>query len=343
MTERPEDREGETERIGFLLVPRFSMMALFSAVEPLRVANRLSGRALYSWHIFSVDGDPVAASNGISLVAEAAIADVPRFPVVAVCASFAPEKWASKPLLAWLRKLDRQGSQLGGIETGTAILAEAGLLRGCRATVHWENLPGFQEAYPEIEVSGELFEVDAKRFTCSGGTGAIDMVLYRIADSHGRALATAVSESLLHARIRDPHDHQRMAVGQRLRVLHPALVRIVTAMEANLEDPLTLDALASIGAVSRRQLERLFQKYLADTPSHYYMGLRLARARHLLEHTAMPILDVGLASGFGSMAYFSRAYRTQFSRSPREDRRFLQQPDQRRNGAKAGGGSVLPH
>ena len=320
-----QDKDGferdEPERIGFLLVPEFSMMALFSAVEPLRVANRLSGRPLYSWHIFSEDGEPVVASNGMSLVAEASIASVERFPCVAVCASFAPERYESKKLLAWLRRLDRQGSELGAIETGPHILAKAGLLNGFRVTLHWENLPSFVEEFPDIEVTGELFEVDGKRFTCSGGTGALDLILNRISATHGHDLAVAVSESLLHARIRSRDDHQRMALGLRLRVRNQALLKIVTGMENNLEEPLPLDDLARMGNISRRQLERLFRNFMNDTPSGYYLKLRLRRARHLLEHTSMSVLDVALASGFVSPPYFSRAYRNLFGLSPREDRR----------------------
>ena len=318
--------EDHPERIGFLLMPQFSMMALFGAVEPLRVANRLSQRDLYSWHIFSLDGGPVAASNGMSLLAEAAISEIDRFPTVIVCASFGPEHFGDKKIHAWLRRLDRQGSELGAIETGPYILAKAGLLKGYRVTLHWENVPSFAEQFPEIEVTGEIFEIDGKRFTCSGGTGALDLVLHRISATHGHELAVAVSESLLHARMRSPADHQRMALGLRLRVRNPALLKTVQAMELNLEEPMSLDELAALGNISRRQLERLFRNLLNDTPSGYYLKLRLRRARHLLEHTSMSILEVSLACGFVSPPYFSRAYRAFFDLSPREDRRMLQVP-----------------
>jgi transcriptional regulator GlxA family with amidase domain len=315
---------GEAERIGFFLASEFSMIALFSAVEPLRVANRLSGRQLYDWRLFSIDGEPVIASNGMSLVVDAGIAEVERFPTVVVCASFAVERHIDRRVLAWLRRLDRQGSELGAIETGTYILARAGLLNGHRVTLHWENAPSFAEDFPDIEVTGELFEIQGKRFTCSGGTGALDLILNRISAQHGHELAVAVSESLLHDRIRSRDDHQRMALELRLRVRNPALLSIVRAMEANLEEPLALDDLAAIGKVSRRQLERLFRNFLGDTPSSYYLKLRLRHARHLLEHTSLSILDVSLASGFVSSPYFSRAYRACFGLSPREDRRRLQ-------------------
>ncbi|MEM7172055.1 MAG: GlxA family transcriptional regulator [Pseudomonadota bacterium] len=311
------------DRVGFLLVPDFSMIGLFSAVEPLRVANRASGKNLYSWHLFSEDGAPVAASNGLSLLVESSIDEVRRFPTVIVCASFDAEKYESKKVLAWLRRLDRQGSDLGGIDTGAHVLAKAGLLNGYRATLHWENMPGFSEAFPDVNATGELYEIDRRRFTSSGGTGALDMILSRISAKHGHDLAVGVSESLLHARIRSPEEHQNMTLGLRLRARHPALLQIVQAMEDHLEDPLSLDDLANIAGISRRQLERLFRNLLDDTPSGFYLKLRLRRARYLLEQTAMSILDVSLACGFVSPPYFSRAYRGQYGFSPREDRRRL--------------------
>jgi transcriptional regulator GlxA family with amidase domain len=311
------------ERIGFLIVPQFSMMAFFSAVEPLRIANRLSGRELYGWRIFSPDGGPIEASNGMTVMADAPMAAIERCPAVFVCASFDPQLYESKALLNRLRRLDRKGTVLGGLDTGAHVLARAGLLEGYRVTLHWENLPGFAEEFPDLEVTSELFEIDRKRITCSGGTAAIDMMLHLIWARHGEALAVAVSEQLLHDRIRNPGDHQRMALGLRLGVRHPRLLSIVEAMEQSVEEPLGLDRLAALGGISRRQLERLFRSHLDDTPTGYYLKLRLRRARHLLEQTDMSVLQVAMACGFVSAPYFSRAYRGLFGRSPREDRRFL--------------------
>jgi len=313
------------ERIGFLLVPKFSMMAFFSAVEPLRVANRLSGRKLYSWHTFSIDGEPVAASNEMTLVADLPIAAVESFPTVIVCASFEPERAETRPVLAWLRRLDRKGAILGAVDTGTHILARAGVLDGYRVTLHWENLSGFREAFPELNVTGELFEMDGRRLTAAGGTAPLDMMLHLIASRHGRELSVGISEQLLHARIRNPDDHQRMAMGLRLGVRHPKLVRILETMEQTLEEPLSADKLAGVGGISRRQLERLFRSYLGHTPTGYYLKLRLDRARQLLEQTDLSVLEVGLASGFASAPYFSRAYKAQFGCSPREHRRRVRE------------------
>jgi len=309
------------ERIGFLSLPRFSMMAFFSAVEPLRVANRLHGSELYSWHVFSVDGQPVEASNGMTVVAEASLTDIKSFPTMFVNASFEPERYETKSVLAWLRRLDRQGTRLGGLESGTFILARAGLLDGCRVAVHWENAPAFMERFPRVEATQALFQVDRGRWTCSGGTSAIDLMLELIEYRHGRDLAVRVSESLLHSRMRAPDDHMRLTLGRHMSVRHPRLAKIVAAMHQNMEEPIELEKLASIGGISRRQMERLFRSYMKDTPAGLYLKLRLDRARQYLEQTDMRVVDVLLACGFASAPHFSRAYRQQFGLAPRDDRR----------------------
>ena len=315
--------EEHPEHIGFLLLPQFSMLSFFSAVEPLRIANRLSHRRLYSWHVYSRDGEPVAASNGMTLVADVSIAALPNVSTMIVCASFYPERHAEAAVLAWLRRLARRGIALGAVETGAYTLAQAGLLDGHRATLHWENLPAFAEQFPHIEATEELFEIDGKRFSCSGGTAAIDMMLHLISGRHGRDLAVGISEQMLHSRMRNPHDHQRIVLDLRAGAGNPKLRRVLEAMEHHVEEPLSCEDLASVAGLSRRQLERLFRAHLGTTPIGHYLKLRLRRARHLLEQTEMSVFGVALACGFTSAPYFSRAYRTHFGRSPRADRTAL--------------------
>ncbi|MGF1611051.1 MAG: GlxA family transcriptional regulator [Kiloniellales bacterium] len=313
-------RQPAPQLFGFLLMPRFSMLAFTSAVEPLRAANRLAGRSLYRWQVLSKDGRPVAASNGIEVVPQAAMAEVDRLPNLLVVAGIDAQLLRDESDLAWLRRLARQGCRMGALSTGAYVLARAGLLNGRRVTVHWENLDGFREDFPDIEVSGELYEIDGNRLTCSGGTAALDLMLSLIGLDHGRELAVQVAEQFIHERIRDNHDQQRMGLRSRLGISHPKLLRVIALMEEHLEEPLTRRELARRAGLSTRQLERLFRRYLSRTPTRYYLELRLHRARALLKQTALSVLDVGLACGFVSASHFSKCYREFFNRTPREER-----------------------
>jgi len=308
------------ERVGFFLVPQFAMLSFASALEPLRSANRLSGRALYSWHILSKDGGPVLASNGIPVVSEASIDQAPALDALVVCAGIDAHLYEDRAVFAWLRRMARRPIEIGAISLGPYVLAKAGLLDGYRCTLHWENLSGFMEAFPELDVTSELFEIDRDRFTCSGGIAGLDLMLQLIQREHGADLATAVSEQFIHERIRDRHDRQRMALPARLGVRHPKLLSVVKRMEQTLEEPVSCADLARDVKLSGRQLERLFRKYLGRTPTRYYLDLRLKHARLLLLQTDMSVLDVALAAGFVSASHFSKCYREQFDKTPREER-----------------------
>ena len=308
------------QEIAFLLVPSFSMIAFTSAVEPLRLANRTSGRELYRWHLFSPDGKPVSASNGIALTPEGSAEAVTQFHTVVLCSGIDGHLFEDKGVFAALRRADRQGADIGAICTGSHILARANMLVGYRCTIHWENLASFSENFPEIEATAELFEVDRNRFTCSGGTAALDMMLNLISSQHGHELAAAVSDQFIHERIRDHHDHQRMALTARLGVRHPKLIQVIQLMEGNLEEPLGRQELAEAANLSSRQMERLFAKYLHRSPARYYVELRLNRARLLLLQTNMSVIDIALACGFVSASHFSKCYRDFFGKTPRRER-----------------------
>ena len=308
------------QRIGLVLIPQFSMIALTSAIEPLRLANRASGQPLYAWTLYSVDGHPVTASNGVALHPEGDLEAAATCRTIMLCSGVDVTRFDDKRLTSWLRRVDRSGADIGGLCTASHILARSGLLEGYRSTIHWENLAGFMEDFPELDISAELYEIDRNRFTCAGGTAAIDMMLYLIAAQHGHELAAAVADQFMHERIRDQHDHQRMALPARLGVRHPKLLGVIELMEANLEEPLSRADLARAAGLSTRQLERLFRKYLNRSPARYYLELRLNRARLLLLQTNMSVIDVALACGFVSASHFSKCYRDHFGRTPRKER-----------------------
>ena len=154
----------------------------------------------------------------------------------------------------------------------------------------------------------------------AGGTAALDMMLHLIGRQHGPKLATDVSEQVIHARIRAPPSHHRMELRPRLGVSHPKLLAVIADMEDNIEEPLSQTELADMAALSTRQLERLFRKYLSSTPTRYYLNLRLQRAQQLLSQTSMSILSVALACGFVSASHFSKCYRERYGRTPRTER-----------------------
>ena len=304
----------------FLLVPQFSMIAFAAAIEPLRLANRMSRRQLYAWRTASANGAQVPASNRCVVATDMGLEDIGRDASIVVCAGLDLKDAASRPVLTWLRKQSRRGIAMGAVCTGAHILAKAGLLDGKRCTIHWENQAAFAEEFPEAELCNLLYVTDEGTFTCAGGTAGADMMLHLIAEDHGPELSSLVADSLVHAPVRGDADEQRLSVPARIGVRHPKLVNIIQQMERNTEDPISPSDLAKGVNMSTRQLERLFRRYLNRSPKRYYMELRLEKARNLLLQTDMSVINVALACGFTSPSHFSKCYRSHFNRTPYRER-----------------------
>jgi len=310
-----------TIKVGFLMLNDFTMMAFTAAVEPLRMANRLLESDVFQWHLITLTGEPCKASNGITLQADFSLAAMPALNYLFVCGGINIKDSYTQSLSTALNKLSKTKTIIGGICTGSYILAKSGLLNGYRAAIHWENLASTREEFPSINVVEDIFVFDNNRYTCAGGVAAMDMVLHLISSTMGTTLATNISEQFLLSRIRDKEDQQRTPLHIKLGPNQPKLTEAVSLMEANIEEPISLEELSSLVGISRRQLERLFQKYLQCVPTRYYMELRLKRARLLLLQTDKPVIDIALACGFISATHFSKCYRDFYSIPPSEARR----------------------
>lgn len=308
--------------ITFLLIPRFSMIALFSALEPLRVANRFAGEA-FSWRFVSMDGEAVAASNGIPVSVTASIEAIGRPDAVIVCASYDQEAGMTRSVFNELRKLARNGALLGGVDTGAFLLAGAGVLDGYRATAHWETLPAFRESYPQVDVAEETYVIDRGRLTASGGAAPLDMMLDWLGAIENEKLAQKVADTLVHTRHINHPGEARVPAGSRYGIEDQRLVKAIRLMEEHVEDKLTLKDVARSVDISDRQLERLFHRHLQTTPVGFYRQLRLERAHRLLVYSRLTVRDVALATGFSTLAEFSRAFKGRYGRPPSHARRLV--------------------
>ncbi|MEH6576305.1 MAG: GlxA family transcriptional regulator [Amphritea sp.] len=329
-TDKPGGSGTTVRRIGFLLLNNFTMISLASAIEPLRMANQLSGEELYDWYTLTEGGQPISASDGIKITPDAGIRDNLELDTVIVAGGVNITRSYTKNQLSWLQGLARKGRKLGGVCTGAYVLADAGLLDGYDCSTHWEYLASLQETFPKVSCSNRLFSMDRDRMTATGGTVPLDMMLNMIKEEHGAQLSAAISEMFICDRIRSETDHQKVPLRHVLGTTQPKLVEVVALMEANIEEVIEMDELAHYVGLSRRQLERLFQKYLECSPSKYYLKLRLLRARQLLKQSTMPIIEIAEACGFVSTPHFSKCYREQMGIPPSEERSGIsKQPDPR--------------
>lgn len=299
----------------FHLIPRFSMISLYGALEPLRVANRYVEQK-FSWRFVSADGQPVAASNDIPVSVSGSLADAGRPTMLVVCASYQPEQGITRSALAALRKLAAGKVLLAGIDTGPFILASAGVLDGYQATCHWESLPGFRESFPRVQARQSLFEVDRDRMTSAGGSSVIDMMLEWIRQRLGAAIAVTVADQLVHSRFAEQPGEARIPAAERYGTREARVLSCIAMMEEHIEEPRGIDELANRAGVSVRQLERLFAATLKKRPMGFYLDLRLERAERLITYSTLSIREVAVATGFSSLSQFSRSFRAKFARPP---------------------------
>ncbi|TYC58257.1 GlxA family transcriptional regulator [Marinobacter sp. BW6] len=310
----------ESFRVGFLLIENFTLIALATAVEPLRVANQLAGTELYSWKLLTAEGGYARASDGITMVPDASIREDHSFDLVIVVAGIDVTRSFSRHEVQWLKQMARRHVLMGAVCTGPYVLASAGLLDGYACSAHWECLEAMQEDFPRVQTNNHLFTVERERMTCTGGTVPMHMMLSFLGRRHGQELSNAVSHMFVCDRIREEREQQPMPMHPGLARAQPKLAEAAQLMEANIEEPLELQELATLAGISRRQLERLFLKHLGCTPSRYYLRVRLNRARRLLKQTSCSIVEIASMCGFVSATHFSRCYRKTMGRAPKYER-----------------------
>lgn len=310
-------------RFGFLVLNNFTLISLSAALGPLRMANRLSDRQHFTWKLLSETGEAVSSSDHISVNVDCSIQDdsaLRDIDILVVCGGIRVQDNFNNNVLRFLRTVTQKGLSIGALCTGSKVLAEAGLLDGYRCSIHWEDLGALNDIHPEIIVRQNLYTIDRNRYTSSGGTAPMDLVLNLIKAQLGAQISASVAEQFICDRIRGDEDQQRIPLKHIIGNQSDKLITAVQLMEANLREPISQEDLARYVGLSRRQLQRLFHKYLLCAPSRYYLQLRLNRARELLQQTGKSILEVTADCGFVSTSHFSKSYKAHFGYSPSVER-----------------------
>ncbi len=304
----------------FFFVGEFTHLAFANAIEPLRLANRMSDETLYTWAFMSADGKEATSSNGARMLMDHSASDVTQFDHFFLITGNDLRAHIDKPLLAVLRRARHQGASIAAFCSGAFALAEAGFLNQREVALHWEFHAPFREHFPEVHLSNAVFVKEGPILTAAGGQAVADLVLSLIREQQGVELAEMVSDQMLYSTVRTEAAQQRVSFQARFGIRCEKLSRAIRVMEADLERIDTMGEVAERAGMSNRQLERLFKRYLNTTPKKYLISLRLGRARQLLQETELSVTEVTMACGFENPSHFSRLYRQAYGVSPREQR-----------------------
>ncbi|MCW3780949.1 GlxA family transcriptional regulator [Defluviimonas salinarum] len=303
----------------FLLLDGFTHIALASAIEPLRLAREILGRDSYSWRLVSLTGAPATCSNGMTVLVESGFAPLARGETLIVVGGPETRRQNDARLSAQLRREAAHGVKIGSLCMGVYALARSGLLDGEECAVHWDAIEGFGEEFPEIRISRNAF-VLGRRPTAPGGAVAADMMMHLIAETHGTDVATRIADQMVCNGVRSPKSQQKVSIQSRYGMRNPRLVKVLNCMEQNLETPLTAQEIADIAAMSVRQTERLFARYLNTTPMNFYMQMRLEKAHSLLLQTELSVTEIAVACGYKSTSHFTKNFRAAYDVTPKKMR-----------------------
>ena len=314
-------------RFAFLLLPGYSNFSLQALREPLQLAGNFGGTGLEGNWLISVDGQAVRSGDGTQVLVDHSIDDVPDFDVLIICGGDYETEPLSARLVAWLQQQRGRDILIGGVESGCVVMAQLGLLDGYRATAHWRFMSSLSERFPLLQFESSLFEIDRDRFTCAGGVAGLDLMLELISRQMGEDVAIHCLNHFNQERQRSGNEPQRLPGSPGSSGNNLKLKRAMLLIQNSLEDEMTAEDLAEQVGSSRRQLERLFRRFLGKSPMAYRQELRLWRARDLVLGTGMSITEVAFASGFSSNSHFSARFKMLFGLSPREARMNKSTPE----------------
>lgn len=299
-----------TQEIAVLLFNRFSNYCLANTVEPMRAANDALGRTAYRWRLLSLDGEPVTSSSGMQLMPDGKLSDVPGGDALFILPSYAYRTYGTPACLDALRAAARRFETLAGLDAGSWLLAEAGLLNGYSATIHFDEFDRFFERFPEVTARRERWIVDRDRMSAGGATTAFELVQHLIASTHGASVSIEIAGLFMQGEDGD-RPHERKTPGDR------RVQRALALMRGNLENTLSVAELARAAGCRQRDLEGRFRRSFGATPRTVYRQLRMAEALRLVRDGDLSIAEIALRCGYADSSAFTRAFRATHGKAPR--------------------------
>ncbi len=304
----------------FYLVPGFSLVALSCAIDVLRAANVEVDKKAFQWCLGGSSSTNVVSSSGLSLAATA-LTDLPDCDVIAICGGDWSHLFQCRKTDIWLRQQASRGKVIGSFSDGAYVAAKAGLFDNCRSTIHWKCQSAYRERFPALDVRISILEIDGNRFSCAGGTSSLDLMLNFVLQTTNPQVVGKIADNYFHDVIRGDDQVQHITSALRFAARNKPLGEALMIMENNLEHPILIGDIAQEVGVTRRQLNRLFKRYLRTSPVHHYRDMRLARASAMLKQTGLSVGEIALGCGFQSASHLSRHFKETYGHTPSQQRR----------------------
>jgi transcriptional regulator GlxA family with amidase domain len=311
----------KARRVVLLAVPPVEELDMVAPVEVFGTANRLihPGKPVYSIEVATNSANrEIAGECGLSLLAQKHYRDVVAnaHSVLVICGVGARHT-RDREMSDWLRSEAKSAHRLGSVCVGAYLLAEAGLLDGRRATVHWKYARELALTYPRVSVDpNPIWVQDGNLYTSAGLSAGIDLALAWVEQDHGSAAALKVARELV-LFLRRPGGQDQFSASLAAQALGAKDIHELQVwMAENIDRRLTVGLLAERVSMSARNFARVFTREMGTTPSRYLLQLRVEAARRLLEQTDKAPAQVSFACGFSSADLMRRAFQRVLGTTP---------------------------
>jgi transcriptional regulator GlxA family with amidase domain len=245
--------------------------------------------------------------------ADAVITDIKKTNLVIIPALNGDLKRAveiNKELIPWIIKQYQNGAEVASLCLGAFLLASTGLLNGKKCATHWLAANEFRKMFPEVELVMEKIITDEYGIYSSGGALSYqNLILYLIEKYAGRQLAVLAAKVFAIEIERRSQSPFIMFQGQKDHD-DELIKKAQEFIESNYHDKITVDQLAEMSFVSRRNFERRFKKATANTAAEYIQRVKMEAAKARLETSRENVNEVMMKVGYTD----DKAFRSTFKR-----------------------------
>jgi transcriptional regulator GlxA family with amidase domain len=290
----------------------FSEVEVAGIVHTLTTANEVLAHPVLSWRCVSDTPGYVSSEAGMIVQAEAALDDVvpPHTLIVVGGRKVVSPLWVRR-----MRIMQRKVLPVVLLSEAATQYIQSAKPKG-KVTTHWRDAAQLEETgfYPAL--STRFCEKSNGVITAAGRAATPELVIGLIAPLLSSAQLAELGSRLLLGTIRKSDAEQPKGIADNAGLFDAQITQVLRLMEDSIAEPLPMHELADEIGISTRQLERAFKAALKDTPAKFYKRLRAKRARAMIEETLLPLVDVAVATGFGSNNTLSKAIKDEYGLTP---------------------------
>lgn len=318
----------KNRQVGIVAFPKAEVLDITGPFEVFGFANFLLQQLgvceqnIYSINVLADTPGPVTTLSGLQIIADEAYGDSQcQFDTLIIAGGNVEDVLANSRLLEWIKLMSPRVNRLASICTGAFLLAETGLLNGCKATTHWHYCQQLKKGYPLIDVEPDhIFVKDGHIFTSGGITSGIDLALAMVEDDWGPDLALQVARFMV-VFLKRPGGQSQFSTYLINEASHrPDLRELQSWIIAHTNEDLRVDILAERMKMSPRNFARLFLAETGMTPAKFVEMARIDHARNLLESSQIPIEAIAFKAGFNDAERMRRAFVRQLGVNPQNYR-----------------------